>query len=82
MHSSLETRYPFLDNKLAEFLLTFPPDVKLRGFTGKYLLRQCASRWLPKTIAWRLNAMFRAPGDFQFTFNDRKLLLCRPVVKR
>jgi asparagine synthase (glutamine-hydrolysing) len=61
MHSSLETRYPFLDNDLAEFLLTIPPDMKLRGFTGKYLLRKCASRWLPKTIAWRRKAMFRAP---------------------
>ena len=61
MHSSLETRYPFLDNDLAEFLSTIPPDMKLRGFTGKYLLRQCASRWLPKTIAWRRKAMFRAP---------------------
>ena len=35
--------------------------MKLRGFAGKYLLRQCASRWLPKTIGWRRKAMFRAP---------------------
>jgi asparagine synthase (glutamine-hydrolysing) len=61
MHSSLETRYPFLDNDLAEFLLTIPQGMKLRGFSGKYLLRKCASRWLPKTIAWRRKAMFRAP---------------------
>ncbi len=70
MHSSLETRYPFLDNDLAEFLLTIPQDMKLRGFSGKYLLRKCASRWLPKTIAWRRKAMFRAPfSSLLFTGN-------------
>lgn len=71
MHSSLETRYPFLDNDLAEFLLTIPQDMKLRGFSGKYLLRKCASRWLPKSIAWRRKAMFRAPfSSLLFTGNS------------
>jgi asparagine synthase (glutamine-hydrolysing) len=70
MHSSLETRYPFLDNDLAEFLLTIPQDMKLRGFSGKYLLRKCASRWLPKNVAWRRKAMFRAPfSSLLFTGN-------------
>ena len=29
----------------------------------KYLLRRLAERWLPKSIAWRRKAMFRAPLD-------------------
>jgi asparagine synthase (glutamine-hydrolysing) len=46
------------------FLARVPPAQKLRGiFRDKYLLRQVAERWLPKSIAWRRKAMFRAPFD-------------------
>jgi asparagine synthase (glutamine-hydrolysing) len=64
MNSSVEARYPFLDEDVVSFLATVPPKYKLRGLFGdKYLLRQVASRWLPKSIAWRTKAMFRAPFD-------------------
>jgi asparagine synthase (glutamine-hydrolysing) len=35
----------------------------MRGFRDKYLLRRLAERWLPRDIAWRPKAMFRAPFD-------------------
>lgn len=64
MNSSVETRYPFLDEDLGDFLLKVDPRVKLRGLFGdKYLLRLVAQGWLPKRIAWRKKAMFRAPFD-------------------
>jgi asparagine synthase (glutamine-hydrolysing) len=64
MNSSVETRYPFLDEELGDFLLQVDPRVKLRGLLGdKYLLRLAAQNWLPKSIAWRKKAMFRAPFD-------------------
>lgn len=63
MHSSVETRYPFLDEKVFGFLAKLHPSWKLRGFNDKYLLRRLASRWLPKEISWRRKAMFRAPFD-------------------
>jgi asparagine synthase (glutamine-hydrolysing) len=64
MNSSVETRYPFLDEAVFDFLAKVPPSQKLRGiFRDKYLLRQVASRWLPSSIAWRRKAMFRAPFD-------------------
>jgi asparagine synthase (glutamine-hydrolysing) len=64
MHSSVETRYPFLDEQVCAFLAKVPPQYKLRGLFGdKYLLRRMASRWLPPSIAWRRKAMFRAPFD-------------------
>jgi asparagine synthase (glutamine-hydrolysing) len=61
MHSSVETRYPFLDEDVVFFLSKLHPRWKLRGLTEKYLLRLVAERWLPKNIAWRPKAMFRAP---------------------
>jgi asparagine synthase (glutamine-hydrolysing) len=63
MHSSVETRYPFLDEEVYDFLAPLHPRWKMRGFQDKYLLRLLAERWLPRRIAWRRKAMFRAPFD-------------------
>src|SRR5262249_9460133 len=63
MNSSVEARYPFLDEDVFPFLASLHPRWKLRGFRDKYLLRLLAERYLPKSIAWRRNAMFRAPMD-------------------
>jgi asparagine synthase (glutamine-hydrolysing) len=64
MHSSVEGRYPFLDENVFALLAGIHPRWKLRGLFGdKYLLRLLADRYLPKSIAWRRKAMFRAPLD-------------------
>jgi asparagine synthase (glutamine-hydrolysing) len=63
MHSSVETRYPFLDEEVFTFLAGLHPRWKLRGFREKHLLRLLAERWLPKEVAQRRKAMFRAPFD-------------------
>jgi asparagine synthase (glutamine-hydrolysing) len=63
MNSSVETRYPFLDEAVFDFLAKVPPRYKLKGLGDKYLLRKMADRWLPHQIAWRRKAMFRAPFD-------------------
>jgi asparagine synthase (glutamine-hydrolysing) len=63
MHSSVETRYPFLDERVFSFLAGIHPRWKLRGLGDKHLLRLLAERYLPKEIAWRRKAMFRAPFD-------------------
>jgi asparagine synthase (glutamine-hydrolysing) len=63
MHSSVETRYPFLDEDVFAFLAKLHPRWKLRGLRDKYLLRLLAERWLPKSIARRPKVMFRAPFD-------------------
>jgi len=61
MHSSVETRYPFLDEEVYSFLARLDPSWKLRGFRDKYLLRLVGERWLPKSTAWMPKGMFRAP---------------------
>jgi asparagine synthase (glutamine-hydrolysing) len=63
MHSSVETRYPFLDEDVFDFLARVKPRLKMKGMRDKYLLRLLSERWLPKSIAWRRKAMFRAPFD-------------------
>ena len=69
MANGVETRYPFLDEDLIKLCARVHPRWKLKGVRqDKYLLRQAAARWLPKEIALRPKAMFRAP--FASTFLD------------
>ncbi len=63
MHSSVEVRYPFLDEDVFEFLARLHPRWKLRGFRDKHLLRLLAERWLPPAIFRRGKVIFRAPLD-------------------
>ncbi len=63
MHSSVEARYPFLDEAVFDFTSKLHPRWKLRGFRDKHLLRLVAERWLPKEIARRHKVIFRAPLD-------------------
>src|SRR5262249_59169061 len=61
MHSSVETRYPFLDEEVFTFLSRLHPTWKLHGLRDKHLLRLLAKRWLPPEVANRPKAIFRAP---------------------
>jgi asparagine synthase (glutamine-hydrolysing) len=63
MNSSVETRYPFLDEEVFSFIAKLHPRWKLHGLHDKYLLRKLGLRWLPREIALRRKAMFRAPFD-------------------
>jgi asparagine synthase (glutamine-hydrolysing) len=63
MNSSVETRYPFLDLEVFNFLARLHPRWKLHGLKEKYILRLLADRWVPRQIAWRTKKMFRAPFD-------------------
>jgi len=64
MHSSVEVRYPFLDEDVIAYMAKLHPRWKLRGLTkDKYVERKVAERWLPKEVAWRKKLMFRAPMD-------------------
>jgi asparagine synthase (glutamine-hydrolysing) len=66
MNSSVETRYPFLDGEVFNFLARIHPRWKLRGFKDKYILRLLGERYLPREVAWRPKGMFRAPLDSFF----------------
>jgi asparagine synthase (glutamine-hydrolysing) len=61
--NSVEARYPFLDKDLVEFARYIPPDLKLRGFTEKYVLKRIAEKYIPKNVVDREKFGFRAPGS-------------------
>ncbi len=63
MNASVETRYPFLDEKVYSFLAKLHPNWKMPGLRDKYILRLLGQKWVPRSIAWRRKAMFRAPLD-------------------
>lgn len=64
MHSSVEVRYPFLDEDVFDFLAKLDPDQwKLHRFRDKHLLRLLGERWLPSSIVNRRKVIFRAPLD-------------------
>jgi asparagine synthase (glutamine-hydrolysing) len=64
MAHSLEARVPFLSHRLVEWALTMPADLKLRGSTGKYVLRKAVEPWLPR------GALSRRKIGFQLPFAD------------
>jgi len=61
MAVSLETRVPFLDHRLAEVAARIPLDLKVRGATGKHILRQLLYRHVPETMFDRPKAGFAIP---------------------
>ncbi|MEW7293172.1 asparagine synthase (glutamine-hydrolyzing) [Aquimarina sp. 2304DJ70-9] len=63
MANSVEVRYPFLDKELIEYSTHLPSDLKLNGFTEKYILKQMATRFLPKKVFEREKFHFIAPGS-------------------
>jgi len=63
MANSIEARYPFLDIDLIQFCTRIPPDLKLHGFTEKYILKKAAGDLIPKQIVEREKFGFVAPGS-------------------
>jgi len=61
MAANLEVRVPFLNRKMIEFTARMPPDLKLRGFKRKYILKRALEKVLPHDVVWRKKAGFGAP---------------------
>lgn len=61
--NSVEARYPFLDVDLVEFSTRVPPELKLKGFTEKYILKRAAEGLVPREIIEREKFGFHAPGS-------------------
>jgi asparagine synthase (glutamine-hydrolysing) len=71
MNSSVETRYPLLDEAVVDFCSQISPDYKLHGMTDKWMLRQVARRRLPEKIANRPKTMFQASLSRSFIGKQR-----------
>jgi asparagine synthase (glutamine-hydrolysing) len=53
MLSSVEARAPFLDKYVTAFALSLPPDLRVRGFTTKWILKKAAEKWIPHDVIYR-----------------------------
>ncbi|MEW6357791.1 MAG: asparagine synthase (glutamine-hydrolyzing) [Planctomycetota bacterium] len=61
MAHSLEVRSPFLDHKVVELAATIPTQLKLRGKSGKYILKRAFGDLLPERIRTRGKMGFSIP---------------------
>lgn len=50
MYHSLEVRVPYVDHRVLEFCATIPPEMKLKWFKKKYLLKKAIAPLLPKEV--------------------------------
>jgi asparagine synthase (glutamine-hydrolysing) len=61
MANSIESRVPFLDTRLIEFVESLPAHFKLRYTTGKYLHKKALEKWLPRSVVHRKKKGFDNP---------------------
>lgn len=61
MAVSLEAREPLLDHRLIEFAATLPEKFRVKGGTGKFLLKKSMERYLPDNILYRQKQGFVTP---------------------
>jgi asparagine synthase (glutamine-hydrolysing) len=61
MATSVEARVPFLDHHLVEYALALPVDLKIKGTSGKYILKRALETILPAELLYRRKRGFGAP---------------------
>lgn len=77
MASSVEVRVPFLSRSMIELACRLPSGLRLKGTTGKYMVRQAAlTAGVPDNVVWRRKSGFGAPVRAWMSRQDH------PVVER
>jgi len=61
MANSLETRIPMLDVDVIKFALSLPMNFKINGSSGKFILKELLSKYLPRSIFERPKQGFALP---------------------
>jgi asparagine synthase (glutamine-hydrolysing) len=75
MAHSLEVRPPFLDHRIVEFAASLPQNMKIRGFTQKFILKELMRGRLPETVLKRKKTGFDIPAHEWFRGVLRPLLM-------
>ena len=72
MGVALEGREPFLDNKIVEFAVQIPDEIKFKNGEGKYPLKQILKKYLPSELIERPKQGFDVPifGWFLGSFKE------------
>ena len=75
MGNSIESRMPFMDYRLVEFLASVPPCYKMHDGWTKYIARLAFDGKLPNEICWRKDKMgWPIPEEYWFKGNLFKVL--------
>jgi len=61
MAASIEVRVPFLDNALAEYVMSLPSNLKVRRGEKKWLLKKSMEGMLPNSILYGPKTGFGVP---------------------
>ena len=61
MATSVEARVPFLDHHLVEYAMSLPVDLKIKGTSGKHILKRALENVLPADLLYRPKRGFGAP---------------------
>ena len=74
MAHSVETRLPFLNHQLVEFVFSLPDNFKLENGWPKYVLRKAFDKKLPDKITWRKNKIGFETPENNFLKTERSQL--------
>ena len=61
MLSGVEVRVPYLDRDLCEFAVLIPPNLKIKGFQSKWILKKVMEEYLPQNVIYRSKIGFGMP---------------------
>ena len=61
MATSVEARVPFLDHRLVEYAMGIPTNLKIKGTSGKHILKQALEKVLPRDLLYSPKRGFGAP---------------------
>ena len=61
MAKSVEARVPFLDHHLIEYAMSVPRELKVKGTTGKHILKRALESILPADVLYQPKRGFGAP---------------------
>src|SRR5215831_16974030 len=77
MATSVEARVPFLDHHLIEYAMNIPRELKIRGQSGKHILKCALESVLPHDVLYKPKRGFGAPTREWFLGASGEALLQR-----
>tara|TARA_R110002072_G_scaffold255129_2_gene413857 strand:- start:9839 stop:11758 length:1920 start_codon:yes stop_codon:yes gene_type:complete len=75
MAHSVESRAPFLDYRLVEYILSCPSELKINEGKTKFLLRESLKEILPKTVYARISKIGFATPEENWMSDNQALFL-------
>lgn len=80
MASSIETRFPFMDRLLIDYVRTIPPSMRIKGLKRRYIQKHAMRNSLPKEILNRGNFGLEMPNSL-WLVDDLRGFIDRYITK-